>query len=147
YFSRVFQNPPRLDVIKVYHRARHYTALERGVDLSSDERLLVATRVPSTTRVATTNVHEPSLQLRFCTRESRDPRYHGLSMSNGEARTLGTIKFFEPLDALVASLQPREALHQSSDLAALLQQFAFYSLVVFHVFFQSLNHNTVQIVF
>ena len=41
-------------------------------------------------------------------------------MSNGEMRTLGTIKFFELLDALVALLQPRETLHQS-DLAALLQ--------------------------
>jgi len=64
-----------------------------------------------------------SLQLRLCTRESRNPRHRGLSVSNGEMRTLGTIKFFELLDAL-ASLQPRETLHQSSDLAALLQQFA-----------------------
>ena len=39
-----------------------------------------------------------------------------LSVSNGEARTLGTTKFFELLDAFVASLQPRETLHQSSDL-------------------------------
>ena len=49
-------------------------------------------------------------------------------------RTLDATKLFEPLDALVASLQPRETFHQSSDLAALLQQFAFHSLVIFHFF-------------
>ena len=78
-----------------------------------------------------------SLQLRLCTRESRDPRHHGLSVSNGEARTLGMTKFFE---LLVASLQPRETLHQSSDLVALLQQFAFHSLMIFYIFSQFLDH-------
>jgi len=71
---------------------------------------------------------------RLCTRESRDPRHRGLSVSNGEVRTLGTTKFFELPDALIASLQLRETLHQSSDLAALLQEFAFHSLMIFHVF-------------
>ena len=75
---------------------------------------------------------ETSLQLQLCIRESRDPRYRGLSVSNGEARLLGTIKFFELLDA---SLQLREIFDQNSDLAALFQQFAFHLLVVFHVFF------------
>jgi len=50
---------------------------------------------------------------------SRDPRHRGLSVFNGEARTLDTTKFFELFDALVASLQSRKTLHQSSDLAAL----------------------------
>ena len=76
-----------------------------------------------------------TVQLRFYTRKSRDLRYRGLSMSNDEARTFGTTQFFELLDALIRSLQPRETLHQSSDLATLLQQFAFHSLVVFYVFF------------
>jgi len=57
-------------------------------------------------------------------------------------RTLGTTKFFELFDVLVTLLQPRETLHQSSDLAALLQQFAFHSLVVFHVFFFFRSHRT-----
>ncbi|KYN09448.1 hypothetical protein ALC57_18437, partial [Trachymyrmex cornetzi] len=131
YFSRVFQKPPRLDVIKIYDSTRHYTAFKRGVDLLPNKRFFVATRV-LVTRVLTTNVYETSLQLRFCTRESRNPRHHGLSMSNGETRTLGTTKFFEPL---VASLQPCETLNQSSDLTALLQQFAFHSFVEFHVSF------------
>ncbi|KYN21659.1 hypothetical protein ALC57_05967 [Trachymyrmex cornetzi] len=55
-------------------------------------------------------------------------------MFNGKAQTLGATKFFEPLDALFASLQPRETLNQSSDLIALLQQFAFHSFVEFHIF-------------
>ncbi|KYQ60723.1 hypothetical protein ALC60_00218, partial [Trachymyrmex zeteki] len=120
----------------VDHRTGQNTTLERGVDLSPDERSVVAARVFAT------NVHETSLQLRLCTRESRDPRHHGLSVLNDEARTLGTTKFFEPLYALVASLQPRETFLQISDLAALLQQFAFHSLVVFHVFFSVLDHVT-----
>jgi len=44
-------------------------------------------------------------------------------------------KFVEPLETLIASLQPREILHQNSDLTTLLQQFAFHSFVIFHVFF------------
>ncbi|KYN23122.1 hypothetical protein ALC57_04463 [Trachymyrmex cornetzi] len=44
-------------MIMVYHRACHYTTLERSVDLSPYERLLVATRVLAT-RVPPTNVHE-----------------------------------------------------------------------------------------
>ena len=59
--------------------------------------------------------------------------YHGLSVSNCEAWTLGTTTFFKLLDVLIASLQPRETL-QSSDLAAL-QQFAFAR---FSMSFQSL---------
>jgi len=55
------------------------------------------------TRVLATNVHETSFQLQFCTRESRDPRHHGLSVSNGKARTLSTTKFFELLDAFVVA--------------------------------------------
>jgi len=102
------------------------------------QEIVRSTRVLAT-RVLATIVHETSLQLRLCTRESRDPRHRGLSVSNGEARTLGTTKFFELLDAFVASLQPRETLHQSSDLAALLQQFAFHSLMIFHVFSQFLD--------
>jgi len=107
-------------VIRVYYRTCQYTTLERGVDLSPDKRSFVATHV-LTTRVLVINVYETSFQLRLCTRESRDSRHRGLSVPNGEARTLGTIKFFELLDALVALLQPRETLYQSSDLAALLQ--------------------------
>jgi len=90
--------------------------------------------------VLATNVHETSLQLRLCIRKSCDPRHRGLSVSNDEVRALGTTKFFELLDALVASLQPCETFHQSSDLAALLQQFAFHLLMIFHVssqFFRS----------
>jgi len=124
-------------VIRVYHRICQYTILERGVDLSPDKKYFVATRI-LTTRVLATNVHETSLQLRLCIRESfasRDPRHRGLSMSNSEARTLSTTKFFESLNALVTSLQPRETFHQSNDLAALLQQFTFRSLMIFHVFF------------
>jgi len=94
-----------------YHRTCQYI-LERGVDFSPDKKSFVATHVLAT-RVLATNVHETSLQLRLCTRESRDPRHRGLSVSNGEVRTLGKTKFFELLDALVASLQPRETLHQS----------------------------------
>ena len=111
--------------LSVYHLTYQYTILERGVDFSPDKKSFVAIHVLAT------NVHETSLQLRLYTRESRDPRHRGLSVSNGEVRTLGTTKFFELLDALVASLQPRETLHQSSDLAALLQQFAFHSLMIF----------------
>jgi len=96
-------------MIRVYHRTYQYT-LERGVDFLPDKRSFVATRV-LITRVLATNVHETSLQLRLCTRESRDPRHRELSVSNGEARTFGTTKFFELLDALVASLQPRETFH------------------------------------
>ena len=121
-------------MIRVYHRTCQYTILERGVDFSPDKRLFVATHVLAN------NVHETLLQLRLYTRESRGPRHRGLSVSNGEVRTLGTTKFFELLDALVASLQPRKTLHQSSDLAALLQQFAFHSLMIFHVFSQFLDH-------
>jgi len=55
------------------------------------------------------------------------------------ARCERLAKFFELLNALVTSLQLRETFHQSSDLAALLQ-FAFRSLMIFHVFSQSLNH-------
>ena len=93
----------QLDVNRVYHRTCQYTILERGVDFSLDKRSFVATHVLAT-RVLATNVHETSLQLRLCTRESRDPRHRELSVSNGEVRTLGTTKFFELLDALVASL-------------------------------------------
>ncbi|KYN37403.1 hypothetical protein ALC56_08234, partial [Trachymyrmex septentrionalis] len=107
YFSRVFQKPPRLDVIDVDHSTRRYTAFKRGIDLSPDERSFVATRVP----------------LPTCTKRRSNCVF------------LGTTKLFEPLDALVASLQPRETFRQSSDLTALLQQFAFHSLVIFHVFF------------
>jgi len=103
-------------------------------------RFLARQEIVRSTRVLATIVHETSLQLRLCTRESRDSRHRGLSVSNGEARTLGTTKFFELLDAFVASLQPRETLHQSSDLAALLQQFAFHSIMIFHVFSQFLDH-------
>jgi len=115
-------------VITVYHCTCQYMTLERDVDLSPDRSLLLAYSPPMS-----------SLQ-RLCTRESRDPRHHGLSVSNGKARTLGMTKFFELLNALVASLQRRKTLHQSSDLATLLQQFAFHSLMIFHVFSQFLDH-------
>jgi len=55
-----------------------------------------------------------------------------LSLTTRRGRTA---KFFELLDALIASLQPRETLHQSSDLAALLQQFTFYLARDFPCFF------------
>jgi len=97
--------------IREFITAPQYTTLERNVDLSPDKRSFVATRVLAT-RVLITNVHETSLQLGLCTRELRDPRHRGLFVSNSEAQMLGTIKFFELLDALVASLQLRETFHQ-----------------------------------
>jgi len=92
YFSCVLQKPLRLDVIRIiYHSACQYTAFKRGVDLSPDERSFVATRI-LVTRVPASNLYEMSLQLCLFTCESRDPR-HGLSVSNGVMRTLGTTKF------------------------------------------------------
>jgi len=45
------------------------------------------------------------------------------------------------LSCSMHSLQlPREMFYQSSDLAALLQQFVFHSLMIFHIFSQSLDH-------
>ncbi|KYQ50744.1 hypothetical protein ALC60_10163, partial [Trachymyrmex zeteki] len=97
YTTRVFQKPPQLDVVHVDHRIGQNTTLKRGVELSPDEGSVVAARVLAA------NVHETSLQLCLCTRKSRDSHHHGLSVSNDEARTLDTTKFFELLDALVAS--------------------------------------------
>ena len=98
-------------------------AFIRDINLSRDERSFVATHVLAT------NVYAPIVFL-----HPRDSCYHGLFVSNDEAWMLGTTKFFELLDALVVSCTYAKH-HQSSDLAALLQQFAFYSLVVFQVFF------------
>ena len=83
-----------------------------------------------TTRVSA-NVHKMSLQCNFAPAQSSPTRIVCVQWRDN---ILSTTKFFEPLDALVASLQPRETLHQSSDLAALFQQFAFHSLMIFHVF-------------
>ena len=81
----------------------------------ADERSFVATRVLAIRVLATTDC-----------------------LFNGEAQTFCTTKFFEPLDAaccIVAAMLP--TLHQSN-LAALLQQLAFHSLMIFHLFFYSL---------
>ncbi|EGI67925.1 hypothetical protein G5I_03439 [Acromyrmex echinatior] len=98
FVSHSFEHCPRLPKTRdvVDYNTSQNTVLEYSVDLLPDERSFVATRVLAT------NVHECS----NFTRESRDLRHHGLSMSNGEARKLGTTKFFEPFDAFVASLQP-----------------------------------------
>ena len=99
----------RLNVIRIYHSCR-YTAFKRGVAREIFRRNLYSrTRHQRARNVAPIALLHP-----------RDPRHRRLSVSNGETRTLGTTKFFEPL---VASLQPHKTLHQSRDLAALFQQF------------------------
>jgi len=70
-------------MIRVYHLSIYDSCQMRDLPF--------ITRV-FTTRVLVTNIHETSLQLRLCTRESRDPRHRRLSVSNSEARTLGTTK-------------------------------------------------------
>ena len=122
-------------MIKIYHSTCQYMAFKHGIDLSPDGRSFVATRIFA-------NMYKTSLQLQLCTRAILAPPW--IVWVQGKALTLGTTKFFEPLNALVASLQPPETLHQSNDLTALLQQFAFYSLV-FHFFFfldHTLRRNT-----
>ena len=115
-------------MIRIYYCTYQYTAFKHGVDLSPDGRSFVATRIFA-------NVYETSFQLQLCTHESCDPHHRELFGSNDKTLTLGTTKFFKPLDALVASLQSCETLHQSNDLTALLQQFVFYSFVIFLFFF------------
>ena len=90
YFFRIFQKSSRLDIIHIDHSACQYMAFVKcGFDLSPYERSFVATHVPATNETS-----------QFCTRESRNPRHHGLSMSIcDERQTLSTTKFFEPLNA------------------------------------------------
>ncbi|KYN04791.1 hypothetical protein ALC62_04329 [Cyphomyrmex costatus] len=108
----------------VYNRTGQNAIGESGVDLAPSERSIV---LAITT---TTHVHEPLFQHCSRTHESRDPRHRGLSMPDGETRTLGAT--LEALDTLVAPLQPRETLAQYSYATAMFEQFAFRTLVVFH---------------
>jgi len=92
-------------VIRVYHRTCQYTTLERvSISRQTRDRSLLLAYSPL--------AYSPSI----CTKRrsncdfalaSGALHHRGLSVSNGEAWTLGTTKFFELLDALVASLQPR----------------------------------------
>jgi len=81
------------------------------------------TRRPSLVRQEIVRCHSP---IRQCARNvapiatlqlmSRDPRHRGLSVSNGEVQTL-VLQAAQCTRRIHASLQPREILHQSSDLA------------------------------
>jgi len=115
-------------VIRVYHCTCQYTILERGVDFSPDKRSFV------TTHVLATNVHETSLQLRLCIRESRDPRHRIVCVQRrgADAWHDEVLRVARCTRRIVAAT--RKTSLQSSDLAALLQEFAFHSLMIFHVF-------------
>jgi len=117
-------------VIRVYHRT--YTRLSNAASIfrQTRDRSLSLTYSPMCTK-------RPIATLQLM---SRDPRHRGLSVSNGEVQTL-VLQAAQCTRRIHASLQPREILHQSSDLAALLQQFVFISsLMIFYVFSQSLDH-------
>ncbi|KYN00646.1 hypothetical protein ALC62_08580 [Cyphomyrmex costatus] len=110
YTFGVFEELSRLDMSRVYNRTGHNAIGESGVDLAPYERSIVLTH-------AMAYVHESTFQHCSRTLESRDPRHRGLSVPDGETRTLGAT--LEALDALVAPLQPRETLARSIDATAL----------------------------
>ena len=74
--------------------------------------------------VLATNVHETSLQLRLCTRDP--PRIVCVQRRGADAWH----------DKVLRAARCTRCSHQSSDLAALLQQFAFHLLMIFHIFSQ-----------
>jgi len=62
----------RFDVLEIYHGTGHYTIFERGIDLSPNESLRFTAVC---TRIITVKLYKTSLQLNFCTFESRDPAH------------------------------------------------------------------------
>ena len=85
YIVSVFQKLPRLDVRTCQ------IILDRGIDLLPDKKSIVAIRYKRV-RIVLIALYP-----------RRDPCHRGLSVSNCEVRTFDTTKFFEILDALIAS--------------------------------------------
>ena len=116
-FFRVFQKPSRLNVIHFNHNTRQYMVFKRDVDLSRIQTRDLLSRLaypsPTCTKRRSNCVFASASRAILATTDCMCP--------TARRGHFGTIKFFKPLDALVASLQPREIFHQSSDLAALLQ--------------------------
>jgi len=78
-FTRIFKEMTKLDVLEIYHGTGYYTIFELGIDLSPNESLRV---IAVCTRIITAKMYKTSLQLSFCTLESRDPGHQKLSISN-----------------------------------------------------------------
>jgi len=108
-----------------------------AASISCQTRDLLSSLVYSATRMLAINVYE-TLQLCLCIRESRDLRHHRLFVFQRRLARQSSLSRSMHLSHRFSYA----ILHQSSDLAALFQQFAFHSLVIFHVFLsQSLQHS------